>query len=85
MTLPRPDLSDPAERAAYRRELSGVARPVRYLGVALAIVAAVLAAGPRWGLHVPVAIPLFLLAIAALHLIAGFVIRTHYHRARMRG
>ena len=38
-----PNLKDPAERAAYRRELQGVARGVRYTGVSLAIAGAGLA------------------------------------------
>lgn len=81
---PPPDLDDPAERAAYRRELRGVARPVRYLGLALALIAVVVAAARAWVPQIPTAVPLFLLIVAALHLLAGVMIRTRYHQSRMR-
>ena len=82
---PRPDLNDPAERAAYQRELRMVARPVRWLGVALAIVAAILAlVRARYAPQIPMILPLFLLGIAALHMIAAIVIRMKYHQARMK-
>ena len=83
---PPPDLNDPAQLAAYRRELRIVARPVRYLGVLLAVTGAVLAAlrSLYWP-HFPAVIPLFLIVVAALHLVAGVMIRMKYHQARMRG
>ncbi|WP_242183421.1 hypothetical protein [Sphingomonas sp. CARO-RG-8B-R24-01] len=82
---PRPKLNDPAERAAYQRELRMVARPVRWLGVALAIVAAILAlVRARYAPQIPMILPLFLLGIAALHMIAAIVIRMKYHQARMK-
>ena len=82
---PPPDLDDPVQRAAYARELRMVARPIRYLGLALAIGAAILAGlRARYWPHLPVILPLFLLGVAALHLFAGVVIRTQYHRTRMR-
>ncbi|WP_242139512.1 hypothetical protein [Sphingomonas sp. TREG-RG-20F-R18-01] len=82
---PRPDLNDPAERAAYQRELRMVARPVRWLGVALAIIAAMLAlVRARYAPQIPMILPLFLLGIAALHMIAAIVIRMKYHQARMK-
>ena len=81
---PPPDLNDPVQRAAYARELRMVARPVRYLGLALAVGAAVLAGlRARYWPHLPVVLPLFLLGVAALHLFAGIVIRAKYHQARM--
>ena len=81
-----PDLDNPVERAAYKRELRMIARPVRYLGLALAVLAALLAAARAlyWP-RLPVVIPLFLLGIALLHLLGGIVIRARYHQARMRG
>ena len=83
---PPPDLKDPVQLAAYRRELRMVARPVRYLGLALAIGAAVLAGlRVRYWPHLPIILPLFLLGVAALHLFAGIVIRAKYHQSRMRG
>ncbi len=81
----RPDLDDPAQRAAYQRELRMVARPVRWLGVGIAILAAVLAlVRARFVPQIPMILPLFLLGIAALHMIAAVVIRLKYHQARMK-
>ena len=40
---PPPDLTDPVQVEAYRRELRGVARKTRLLGIALALVGAGLA------------------------------------------
>lgn len=81
-----PNLNDPVQRAAYQRELRMVARPIRFLGVALAIAGAVLAAlRARFWPNLPMILPLFLLGVAALHLLAGIVIRAKYHQARMRG
>jgi len=82
---PPPDLDDPAQRAAYKAELRMVARPIRYLGLALAVGAAVLAGlRARYWPNLPMILPLFLLGVAALHFVAGIVIRAKYHRARMR-
>lgn len=80
-----PDLTDPAARTAYRRELRNVARPVRYLGLALAFAALAAAGARHWVPRLPVAVPVFLIAVAALHVAAGVVLRTRHHRARMRG
>ncbi|WP_010217859.1 MULTISPECIES: hypothetical protein [unclassified Sphingomonas] len=81
----RPNLNDPAERAAYQRELRMVARPVRWLGVGIAILAAVLAlVRARYAPQIPMVLPLFLLGVAALHMIAAVVIRVKYHQARMK-
>ncbi|MBB5687026.1 hypothetical protein [Sphingobium boeckii] len=40
MRPPPPDLSDPVQRAAYSRELAGVARKTRLLGIAIALAGA---------------------------------------------
>lgn len=85
MAATPPDLNDPAARAAYRRELRAVARPVRYLGLALAFVALAVAVARHWVPQVPVAVPVFLIAVAALHFAAGVVLRARYHQSRMRG
>ena len=83
---PPPDLTDSGERAAYQAELRMVARPIRWLGVALAIVGAVLAAlRARYWPHMPMILPLFLLGAAALHMLAAMIVRAKYHQARMRG
>ena len=82
---PRPDLNHPVQRAAYQRELRMVARPVRWLGVAIAVMAAVLAlVRARYAPQIPMVLPLFLLGIAALHMIAAVVIRVKYHQALMK-
>ena len=81
---PPPNLNDPGERAAYHRELRMVARPVRWMGVAVAIIAAVLAlVRARYAPQIPMVLPLFLLGVAALHMIAAVVIRLKYHQKRM--
>jgi uncharacterized membrane protein YfcA len=81
---PAPNLNDPGERAAYQRELRMVARPVRWMGVAVAIIAAVLAlVRARYAPQIPMVLPLFLLGVAALHMIAAVVIRLKYHQKRM--
>ena len=80
-----PDLRDPLQRAAYQRELRMVARPVRWLGVALAVIAAILAlVRARYVPQIPMILPLFLLGIAALHMLAAIVIRMKYDQARMK-
>ncbi|MET3825619.1 MFS superfamily sulfate permease-like transporter [Sphingomonas sp. PvP055] len=81
---PPPNLTDPVERAAYQRELRMVARPVRWLGVVIAVLAAVLAlVRARYAPQIPMVLPLFLLAVAALHMIAAVVVRVKYHQKRM--
>ncbi len=85
MTTP-PDLNDPAQRAAYRRELQGVGRPIRYTGISFALLGVALALVRRqWIPDLPAAIPLAALGFGALNMIAGIVLRTRYHQARMRG
>ena len=79
-----PDLNDPVQRAAYRRELRGVARPVRYLGMALALLALATAIARHRMPDLPRAVPVFLLVVAALHLAAGVLLRARHHRMRMR-
>lgn len=85
MTAP-PDLNDPAEFAAYRAELRGIARPLRMagvffvvLGLALAIVHAL------WLPALPRIIPLATISLGALNMLAAVALRTRYHQARMKG
>lgn len=81
---PPPDLDDPVQRAAYQAELRMVARPVRWMGLGLALAGAALATlRARLWPHVPMVVPLFLVGMAALHLAAGVVIRMKYHQRRM--
>jgi hypothetical protein len=79
---PPPNLANPAERAAYRRELRGLAPWVRYTGMALALLgAAVAVVKPSW----PGAIALVIIACRFAMMLAGIGIRTRYHARRMRG
>ncbi|GAA0321148.1 hypothetical protein GCM10009087_34260 [Sphingomonas oligophenolica] len=81
-----PDLNDPAQRAAYRRELQGVARPIRYTGISFALLGVALALIRRqWFPDLPIVIPIAALGFGMLNMVAGIVLRTRYHQARMRG
>lgn len=85
--LPPPDLNDAAQRAAYRRELRGVVRPLRYAALALFLVGSGAIYWHRYIADQP-GYPAWGVAMAALGLagmITGIVIRTRYHRARLRG
>ena len=81
-----PDLDDPEARAAYRRELRSVAKPLRYGGVALALLGVALAiiktriapAMPGW-------LPLLVITLAIITMCAAVIARTRYHLRRMRG
>ena len=79
--MTRPNLSDPVERAAYRRELLKVYRGWRWLGLALVVagVAAMFIGGRGFD-----ASALVLLGIGWAILIAVIIARTRYHRRRMR-
>lgn len=82
MNRPPPNLQDPAERAAYRRELRGLAPWVRYTGMALALAgAAVAVLKPEW----PGVIALAIIAVGFALMVAGIVIRTRHHARRLRG
>ncbi|QNA84813.1 hypothetical protein G4G27_13015 [Sphingomonas sp. So64.6b] len=81
-----PDLSTPAARAAYRKELRGIARPIRLMGVILAIIGAGLAVYRHlWMPTLPTILPLVFVVLGALHMLAGIVVRTRYHQRRMLG
>jgi hypothetical protein len=81
-----PDLKDPIQRAAYRRELQGVAKPLRYTGIAFALLGMLLAIAQRkWLPQMPTAIPMAAVALGAFNMLAAIVIRTRYHQQRMRG
>ena len=72
-------------RAAYAREAERVARPVRVMGLVLALVAAALA-GVRacWWPELPRAVPLLIAAAALLHLLAAVAIRVRAPRGVRR-
>lgn len=80
-----PDLEDPAQRAAYHRELRGVARPMRRWGIGISLAGALLVLAYRKGLAVPLWIGAGVLGIGVLVLIAAISTRATYHRLRMRG
>ena len=83
--MSKPDLNDPVQRAAYRRELQGVAKPLRYTGVAFALLGAVLAIiRSKWAPQMPSAIPLAALALGVFNMLAAIAIRTRYHQKRMK-
>ncbi len=81
MTEPS-NLNDPASRPVYRRELLGLYRGWRWLGLAIvcAGVAWVLIRGHGWDWP---GITLEVLGWAVL--ITVIVMRTRYHKRRMRG
>ncbi|MES2045286.1 MAG: hypothetical protein V4475_15545 [Pseudomonadota bacterium] len=82
MNRPPPNLADPVERAAYRRELRGLVPWVRYSGMALALLGAGIAVlEPTW----PGVIALVFIACGFAMMVAGIGIRTRYHKRRMRG
>jgi hypothetical protein len=84
--LAPPNLKNPAERAAYRRELAGVARGIRLSGIGLAALGAVLVALQRRGmLDVPIWLAGSVLGIGVMLMITGIAARTRYHALRMRG
>jgi drug/metabolite transporter (DMT)-like permease len=79
--MTRPNLSEPAERAAYRRELIRLHRGWRWLGLAIvtAGVAAMFVGGHGFN-----TLSLVLIGIGWAILIGVIVARTRYHRRRMR-
>jgi uncharacterized membrane protein HdeD (DUF308 family) len=81
-----PNLKDPAERAAYRRELAEVARGTRVSGIIVAAIGAILVLLHRREL---LAVPLWLAASVVgaglMLMITGIAARTRYHQLRMRG
>lgn len=84
--IPPPDLNDPVQFAAYRRELKGVASPLRRAGLAFAILGVLLAVARSWWWPaMPIAIPGAALALAVLNMLGGIAIRTLYHARRMKG
>ena len=81
-----PDLNDPAQRAAYSRELAAIARPLRLTGVAFLLVGVVLAVARRlWLPDLPTLVPLAALALGVLNMLAAMGMRTVYHARRMKG
>ena len=80
-----PDLSDAAQSAAYRRELSGIGERMRRWGIGLALAGALLVLAHRKGVAVPLWLGVGVIGIGVLVLIAAISTRAAYHRLRMRG
>ncbi|ATY32324.1 hypothetical protein [Sphingomonas psychrotolerans] len=80
-----PDLKDPAQSAAYRRELGGVALRMRRWGIGISLAGALLVLAYRRGFAVPLWAGAGVLGIGVLVLIAAISTRATYHRLRMRG
>lgn len=78
--MARPDLDDPAQRAAYRRELKAYARPWRLLGLALLLAAVVVALVRGQGFD---PLSLGLMAAGWAVLVPVIVARGRHHRRRM--
>jgi heme/copper-type cytochrome/quinol oxidase subunit 2 len=83
---PPPNLSDPAELAAYRKELREVVRGLRYgsVGVTLAGAAVALARAKVWP-AIPVLVPVVVIALGVMLMITAMAFRAAYHARRMRG
>jgi hypothetical protein len=83
---PPPNLSDPAELAAYRTELRRVVRGLRYgsVGVMMVGAAVALARAKTWP-AIPVLVPVIMIALGVMLMITAIAFRTAYHARRMRG
>lgn len=80
--MPRPDLTDPVQRKAYRRDLKAYARPWRLLGLAL-LVAGVVVVLVRGKGFDPLSIGLVVGGWAVM--VPVIVARSRYHQRRMAG
>jgi cobalamin biosynthesis protein CobD/CbiB len=83
---PPPNLKDPGDLAAYRREVRGVASGVRWGGIAIILVGATVAALRAWVWPaIPALIPLIVVAWGMLLMLTAIALRSAYHARRMRG
>jgi hypothetical protein len=79
---PPPNLKDPGDLAAYRHELRGV----RWGGIGITLVGAVVAALRAWAWPaIPALIPLIVVAWGMLLMLTAIALRMAYHARRMRG
>ena len=80
-----PDLNTEAGRAAYRKELRGVGRPLRAGGLAMVVGAAVLILISRQGTvgAWAVNVSYFMLAAGWAMVIAAIWMRTRHHKRRL--
>ena len=88
--MAKPDLTDYAQRAAYRRELRAYGRRWSRLGLTMLALSAVLLVWPRMGgpwMLGPLPMQRWgwgLLAVSWAILLTVIAARTRYHRQRMR-
>jgi hypothetical protein len=82
----KPDLADPAQRKAYKKELRGVAAGWRFAGLALVGAAAPVLIYAQYRGLPEGALRIAWMALGAgwVLVVAAIVLRTRYHRARMR-
>ncbi|MDH4745706.1 hypothetical protein OMP43_16905 [Sphingomonas sp. CBMAI 2297] len=85
MSRPIPDLRDPEQRRAYRRELMQVARGVRRTGVALAMLGSALILVNAYWTPVPNIVTLAAIVAGFALMLFGIGARAKYHKRRMRG
>jgi uncharacterized RDD family membrane protein YckC len=85
LTRPAPNLADPQERRAYRRELMDVARGVRRTGVALVVLGAALILVNAFWRPVPNLVIWPVIAVAFALMGYGIALRMRHHKRRMRG
>lgn len=83
--MARPDLNTEEGRAAYRKELRSVGRPLRTGGLAMVVGAAVLIVISRQGAVGSWAVNLsyFMLAAGWVMVIAAIWMRTRHHKRRL--
>jgi hypothetical protein len=83
---PPPNLNDPVELAAYRKELRGLARGVRFGGVGITVLGAAIALiRAKLAPDIPFVVPLVVIALGVLLMLTAIALRTAYHARRMRG
>lgn len=81
-----PDLTTPEGKAAYRRELRGVAKRTRLAGfLAIAVGALLMMIANQGGGPNERTLAFLVLALGWALLVMAFVERTLYHRRRTRG
>ena len=85
MTRPIPNLNDPAERRAYRQELMGVSKGLRWSGVALALLGSALILVNAYWLPIPNLATWGVIVAGFVLMGLGISARTRYHKQRMRG
>lgn len=85
MSRPIPDLRDPEQRRAYRRELMQVARGFRRTGVALAMLGSALILVNAYWTPVPNIVTLAAIVAGFALMLFGIGARAKYHKRRMRG